>query len=137
MGLLASFIDLYNTKLSYKYFLKLSDGDYIFECVNLERFLLATWITDIRISPFLQQRKECKNLESLYREEILNYFQQERTESGLEYLKTAVEKGYVHVEATYVYSIILLCLGDDGENFKSKLHGIKTTHFLKAKIETV
>lgn len=55
---------------------------------------------------------------------MLDYFQQKRTKSDFECLKTVAEKG--HMEAMYIYNIILLCLGDDGENRESKLHGMET-----------
>ncbi|XWS52561.1 hypothetical protein CRYUN_Cryun11dG0081300 [Craigia yunnanensis] len=42
---------------------------------------------------------------------MVNIFSRRKAESGLHYLKKAVEKG--HVEAIYTYGIILICLGGD------------------------
>ncbi|XP_041010360.1 putative F-box protein At1g67623 [Juglans microcarpa x Juglans regia] len=126
----ASFTDLYNAKLSCKDFLKLSEEDQIFQRVSLDKFSAIPCSANPKILSFLERCKECRNPESLYRQGMLDYFQQGMTESGLEYLKRAAEKG--HMEATYVYSIILLCLGDDGDR-ESKLQGMKILSSLKAK----
>ncbi|KAG2706746.1 hypothetical protein I3760_05G116700 [Carya illinoinensis] len=130
----ASFTDLYNAKLSCKDFLKLSEEDQIFQRVSLDKFSAIPCSANPKISSFLERCKECRNPESLYRQGMLDYFHQGMTESGLEYLKRAAEKG--HMEATYVYSIILLCLGDDNDGHrKSKLKGMEILSSLKAKSE--
>ncbi|GAB2297204.1 hypothetical protein Dimus_031317 [Dionaea muscipula] len=51
--------------------------------------------------------KECGNAEALYREGMVDYFSHMRIETGIENLKRAANKG--HVEASYVYGIILIC----------------------------
>ncbi|XP_022728751.1 putative F-box protein At1g67623 [Durio zibethinus] len=53
----------------------------------------------------------------LYKTGMCNCFNRRQTDSGLRYLKKAVEKG--HVEAIYSYGIILICL--EGELRKQGL----------------
>ncbi|KAI7993357.1 putative F-box protein [Camellia lanceoleosa] len=57
------------------------------------------------------------NFEALYRQGMVEYFSHMRMESGLEHLKRAAEKG--HVEASYVYGMILLSRG--GQSTKQGL----------------
>ncbi|KAG2702659.1 hypothetical protein I3760_06G100500 [Carya illinoinensis] len=125
----ASFTDLFNAKISCKDFLELAEEDSIFQHVSLEKFSVIPWNTSSEASLFLERCKDCGNPESLYRQGMVSYFSYRMTEVGFEYLKKAAEKE--HVEATYVYGIILLCSGD--HESKQQQQGIKILSSLKAK----
>ncbi|XP_057969606.1 putative F-box protein At1g67623 [Malania oleifera] len=105
----SSLTDLCNAKLSCRDFLGAADDNYIFEHASMEKFPVAPWPVSEEASSFLRRCKECGNAEALYREGMVEYFSKMGVDSGLEYLKRAAEKG--HVEASYVYGIILLCTG--------------------------
>lgn len=60
---------------------------------------------------FLKRCRDSWNAEALYRKGMINCFSRRKHEPGMHYLKKAVEKG--HVEATYAYGIISICLGGE------------------------
>ncbi|KAI3741107.1 hypothetical protein L1987_58774 [Smallanthus sonchifolius] len=107
----SSFTDLFNAKLSCKDFLESTKDDYIFQCISIDKFPLTHWFPPSkRVLSFLTHCFNKGNSESLFRQGMIEYFKLVNVESGLEYLKRAVEKG--HPEATYVYGMILLSSGD-------------------------
>ncbi|XP_076948849.1 F-box protein At2g35280-like [Bidens hawaiensis] len=123
----SSFTDLFNAKLCCKDFLKLASHDYIFQCISIDKFTIIQWTPprDRARFSFLTHCFNKGNPESLFRQGMLRiskmymfdifclteYFNIPDVESGLEYLKRAVEKG--HTEAIYAYGMILLSRGDD------------------------
>ncbi|WRX33624.1 hypothetical protein QQP08_026111 [Theobroma cacao] len=102
-----SIVDFRNVKLSCKAFLEASNDNHIFENVSMENISLVPWYKKEKI--FLKRCKDAKNAEALYRTGMLKFFNKKKLESGLRYLKKAIKKN--HVEAKYVYGIILICLG--------------------------
>ena len=104
-----SFIDFVNAKLSCKAFLVASNYNHIFENVSMEKVSFVPWHK--REKFFLKRCKDARNAEALYRKGMINIFSRRKAESGLHYLKKAVEKG--HVQAIYAYGIILICLGGE------------------------
>jgi len=56
---------------------------------------------------FLRRCKESGNPNAIFREGMHGYFTSKNPELELKLLETAYEKG--HIEATYIYSIILIC----------------------------
>ncbi|KAI3800338.1 hypothetical protein L1987_28428 [Smallanthus sonchifolius] len=107
----SSFTDVFNAKLSCKEFLESTKDDYIFQCISIDKFPLTHWFPPSkRVLSFLTRCLNKGNSESLFRQGMIEYFKLVDIESGLEYLKRAVEKG--HPEATYVYGMILLSSGD-------------------------
>ncbi|KAK6236856.1 hypothetical protein SCA6_012193 [Theobroma cacao] len=104
-----SIVDFRNVKLSCKAFLEASNDNHIFENVSMENISLVPWYKKEKI--FLKRCKDAKNAEALYRTGMLKFFNKKKLESGLRYLKKAIKKN--HVEAKYVYGIILICLGGE------------------------
>lgn len=102
-----SLTDLFNVKLSCKYFLGLAKDDYIFQHVTLME--LKLWRDGVEYLNLLKRCLECENPDALFKEGLYGYIAGKNQELGLRYLKKAYEKG--HVEATYVYGIILICSG--------------------------
>ncbi|KAL4627575.1 hypothetical protein ACB092_05G175200 [Castanea dentata] len=119
-----SFTDLFNVKLSCKYFLEVAKDDYIFQRISLEKFPIVPLCISNEASSFLKRCEEFGNPESLFRQRVIDYFSLMMIESELVYLKRAAEKG--HSEATYVYEIILLCSED-----QLKQEGLKILSSLK------
>ncbi|KAH1117450.1 hypothetical protein GLYMA_17G083900v4 [Glycine max] len=77
-------------------------------------------------SCFLKCCRESGNIESLYREGLLKFFNYPNGNiNGLGDLKTAALKG--HIEAKYVYGMILLCSHDD----ESRKQGLEHMRFLR------
>ncbi|XP_059633572.1 putative F-box protein At1g67623 isoform X2 [Cornus florida] len=105
----SSFTDLYNAKLCCREFLGAVEDDYILQKVSMDKFPIIPWTPSDELISFLNRCKESGNPEALYRQGLIEYFSSLRTESGLENLKRAAEKG--HAEASYVYGIILVCKG--------------------------
>ena len=121
----ASFTDLFNAKLSCKDFFEVAEDDYILQQVSLEKFPIIPYRLSNEESSFLKRCEEFGNPESLFRQGVIDYFSLARKESGLEYLKRAAEKG--HLEAIYVYGIVLLC--SEGQ---LKQEGLKIVSCLKS-----
>jgi len=105
----ASFTDLFNAKVSCKDFYVLAKADYIFQHVSLEEFPLFWYRRDHQVLSFLRRCKESGNADLLFREGIREYFTLKNQRLGLEFLEKASEKG--HVEASYIYGLILICSG--------------------------
>ncbi|GAB2294026.1 hypothetical protein Dimus_028242 [Dionaea muscipula] len=105
----SSFTDLYNSKLCCKEFLKATEEDYVLQHTSIprDRFPVVPWTKEDKLVTFLKRCRECGNAEALYREGMVDYFSRMRIEAGLENLKRAANKG--HIEASYVYGIILVC----------------------------
>ncbi|KAM0021633.1 putative F-box protein [Helianthus debilis subsp. tardiflorus] len=96
---------------SCKDFLESTTNDYISQRISIEKFPITNWFKqNKRVLAFLSQCFNKGNPESLFRKGMIDYFTSVNVESGLMYLKRAVAKG--HLEATYVYGMILLSSGD-------------------------
>lgn len=106
----SSFTDLFNAKLCCRDFLGAAEDEYIFQHVSIDKFPVIHWFppSDELLS-FLNQCINKGNPEAMFRQGMIEFFSLARIETGLEYLKRASEKG--HVEATYVYGMILLSRG--------------------------
>ncbi|XP_022728748.1 putative F-box protein At1g67623 [Durio zibethinus] len=104
-----SLYDFVNLKLSCKAFFGASNYNYIFENISMEQYLTLGGCKSQRV--FFNLCKDAGNPEALYWEGMRHCFSLWQTDSGLRYLKKAVEKG--HVEAIYSYGIILICLGGE------------------------
>ncbi|XP_022007734.1 putative F-box protein At1g67623 [Helianthus annuus] len=96
---------------SCKEFLESTKDDYIFQHISLDKFSVPHWFKPSqREYSFLTHCFKKGNPESLFRQEMIEYFKEVNVKFGLELLKMAVEMG--HLEATYVYGMILLLGGD-------------------------
>ncbi|KAE7998087.1 hypothetical protein FH972_002665 [Carpinus fangiana] len=104
----ASFTDLLNVKSSCKDFHELGEDDYVFQHVTLKELPLV-WYTKNEVSSLLRRCKEIENPDALFREGICGYFSSKDQGPGLEFLEKASRKG--HVEASYIYGLILICSG--------------------------
>ncbi|KAJ9554406.1 hypothetical protein OSB04_018451 [Centaurea solstitialis] len=122
----SSFTDLFNAKLSCRDFLGAAEDEYIFQHVSIDKFPVIHWFppSDELLS-FLNQCIDKGNPEALFRQGMIEFFSLARIETGLEYLKRASEKG--HVEATYVYGMILLSRGG-----QSSQQGLNILNSMKA-----
>ncbi|KAH7865795.1 hypothetical protein Vadar_011239 [Vaccinium darrowii] len=126
----SSFTDLFNSKLCCKDFMGAAEEDGILEQVCLEKFpVIHQWLKSYKLNWFMNRCMASGNPEALYRQGLVEYFTHMRTQSGLENLRRAAEKG--HVEATYVYGILLLCLGGqfskEGLNLLNAMERISTS----------
>ncbi|KAM7257218.1 hypothetical protein ACFE04_012959 [Oxalis oulophora] len=106
-----------NIKLSCKDFYKIAEDRFVFQITSLDRFPMTRWRYREEIYEFINRCKESGNPEALYRQGFIEFFSKNLKESGMENLKKAMENG--HVDASYVYGIILLCESDD-ETIKQK-----------------
>ncbi|KAF7837829.1 F-box protein [Senna tora] len=91
-------------------FLMLSQHNYIYQQVSLQKFPLVHWFPiSHHQSSFLNRCKECDNLESLFREGMLQFFSHIQFDQaqGFLTLQNAAQEG--HKEAMYVVALILLC----------------------------
>ncbi|PWA50292.1 tetratricopeptide-like helical domain-containing protein [Artemisia annua] len=101
----SSFQDLFNAKLSCTDFLEAANDEYIYKYVSMDKFPVFSW------NPPSDQKE---------------YFKHGNVKSGLEFFKRASEKK--HLEATYVYRLLLLSRG--GESSKQGLellNGLKSS----------
>ncbi|XP_022728750.1 putative F-box protein At1g67623 [Durio zibethinus] len=101
--------DFVNLKLSCRAFFGASNYNHIFENVSMEKHRILPLYKSEQV--FFKLCKDAGNPEALYKTGMCNCFNRRQTDSGLRYLKKAVEKG--HVEAIYSYGIILICLGGE------------------------
>ncbi|KAG4929870.1 hypothetical protein AAZX31_17G081300 [Glycine max] len=121
-----SIVDLRNMKQCCKDFLDASEDNYVWQQVSLDKFPLMRWLPNDKASCFLKCCRESGNIESLYREGLLKFFNYPNGNiNGLGDLKTAALKG--HIEAKYVYGMILLCSHDD----ESRKQGLEHMRFLR------
>lgn len=106
----SSFTDLFNAKLCCRDFLGAAEDESIFQHVSIDKFPVIHWFppSDELLS-FLNRCIDLGNPEAMFRQGMIEFFSLARIETGLEYLRRATEKG--HVEATYVYGMILLSRG--------------------------
>ncbi|XP_059451409.1 putative F-box protein At1g67623 [Corylus avellana] len=104
----ASLTDLLKLKLSCKDFCGLVEDDYIFQHVSLKELPLV-WCTRDEVLSFLKRCKQSGNPDALFREGIYGYFSSKNPGLGLEFLEKASKKE--HIEATYMYGLILICSG--------------------------
>ncbi|KAF7837801.1 putative F-box protein [Senna tora] len=102
--------DLFNLKFCSRHFLDASQDNYIYQQVSLNKFPFIHWfpITH-QESSFLNRCKECGNLESLFRQGMLQFFSHIQFDQaqGFLTLQKAAREG--HKEAMYVVALILLC----------------------------
>ncbi|KAK1420061.1 hypothetical protein QVD17_21369 [Tagetes erecta] len=127
----SSFTDLFNAKLSCKDFLESTTDDYIYEHISIDKFPIIHWLSPSpRVSSFLTHCFNKGNSESLFRKGMIAYFNLGNVESGVEYLKSAMEKG--HSEATYVYGMILLSRATDDESSEG-LNLLNSMNFSKSR----
>ena len=119
-----SLADLFNVKLSCKDFSELAEDFYIFQQASLKKIPTNPFCLTKKAKSFLKLCLKFGNPESFFRQGVIDYFSLGRIKSGLEYLKRAADKG--HLEATYVYGIILLC--SEGE---LKQEGLRILSSLK------
>ena len=119
-----SLTDLLNVKLSCKYFSELAEDFYILQRASIKKIPANPFCLSKKASSFLKLCLKSGNPESLFRQGVIDYFSLGRIKSGLEYLKRAADKG--HLEATYLYGIILLC--SEGE---LKQEGLRILSSLK------
>ncbi|XP_076956587.1 F-box protein At2g35280-like [Bidens hawaiensis] len=125
----ASFTDLFNAKLSCKEFMDSTTDDYISQCISIDKFPIMQWLPpSTRAHSFLTDCFNKGNPESLFRHGMFDYFKEADIESGLEYLKRAVDKG--HPEAIYVYGMILLSRGD--QSSQCGLHLLNSMNFSRS-----
>jgi hypothetical protein len=103
----SSFTDLFKEKLTCRDLCGLAEDDHIFQQVSLEK-IPHSWYTNAEVI-FLRYCKESGNPEAIFREGMHGYFTFKNLELVLKLLETAYEK--VHIEGTYIYSIILICYG--------------------------
>jgi hypothetical protein len=103
----SSFTDLFKVKLTCRDLCGLAEEDHIFQQASLEN-ILHSWCTNAKVL-FLKCCKESGNPDAIFREGMHGYFTSKNLELGLKLIETAHKKG--HIEATYIYSIILICLG--------------------------
>jgi len=123
----SSFTDLFNSKFCCREFRGATEDEYILEQVSIMEFpVIHQWLKSEKVSRFLNQCMESGNSEALYRQGMVDYFSSMRMESGLENLRRASEKG--HVEASYVYGIILMCMeGQSSTQGLKLLNAVKTS----------
>ncbi|XP_057432895.1 putative F-box protein At1g67623 [Lotus japonicus] len=107
-----SFIDLHAIKMCCKDFIDATEDSSIWRKVSLDTFPLILWLSNDKVSSFLNRCKEYGNMESLYREGLLKYFGYPNGKiDGLEILKVVAQKG--HKEAKYACGMISLCSEDE------------------------
>ncbi|KAM7257725.1 hypothetical protein ACFE04_013466 [Oxalis oulophora] len=119
-----------NIKLSCKDFYKIAEDKFVFQITSLERFPMTRWRYREEVYEFINRCKESGNPEALYRQGFIDFFSKKLKVSGTENLKKATENG--HVDASYVYGIILLCESDDG-TIKQKGLKILSNCFISGK----
>ncbi|KAG5521912.1 hypothetical protein RHGRI_034212 [Rhododendron griersonianum] len=121
----SSFTDLFNSKLCCRDFRGAAEEECVLEQVSMVGFpVIHQWLKSEKVSWFLNQCVQIGNPEALYRQGMVEYFSSMRMESGLEKLRRASEKG--HAEASYVYGIILVCMGG-----QSSVEGLKLLNAMK------
>ncbi|CAJ1941018.1 unnamed protein product [Sphenostylis stenocarpa] len=101
-------------KLCCKEFRHAAEDDYVYRHSSMDRFSLPMpWFTSDHESLFLKRCKESGNPEIAFREGMIQYFTSSKVDLGLELLKKAALEG--HLEAKYVYCMLLMCDKDEGE----------------------
>ncbi|KAK7411393.1 hypothetical protein VNO78_02826 [Psophocarpus tetragonolobus] len=104
--------DLCNMKSSCKDFLDASEDNYVWQNVSLDKFPLYPWVHDEKLWCFLERCRKSGNIDSLFREGMLQYFKIPNKDiNGLQNLKVAAQNGHMH--AQYIYGMILLCSHND------------------------
>lgn len=101
----SSLTNLFNAKLVTKNFLKASENGYIFRHASLKNFSNLLWGNNDKFWSFMENCNKNGNSEALYKKGMLEFFTHCKEASGLDNLKVAAQKG--HVEASYVYGVIL------------------------------
>jgi hypothetical protein len=104
----SSFTDLFKSKLTCRDLCGLIEEDHIFQQVSLEKINPHSWCTNVEVM-FLSRCKESRNPDAIFREGMHGYFTSKNPELGLKLLEKTYEKG--HIEASYIYSVILICHG--------------------------
>ncbi|XP_027085061.1 putative F-box protein At1g67623 [Coffea arabica] len=107
----SSSTDLFRAKLCCKVLSEVSEENYIYQRVSLNKFAIVPWRKNHKVSMFLKKCRRSKNPEALYRKGVVDYFRGKNLESALECLKEAAKSG--HDEAAYALGIIFLFGGDE------------------------
>ncbi|KAJ8758916.1 hypothetical protein K2173_002695 [Erythroxylum novogranatense] len=106
-------------KMCSKPFLEAISKSYVFEHATPKKF--SVLFKNIGgASSFFKQRKDSENPEALFLQGLKDFFDGLITESGLELLSKAADKG--HSGAKYMHDIILACHGDRHKEERLKLH---------------
>lgn len=128
-----SFTDFMNLKLCSTQFLEITQDDYAYQNVSLHQFPLIRWLPNnthksyYHSSSFLNRCRECGNLDSLFREGMLQFFSFIQQE-GFQTLKMAAQKG--HKESMYVVAMINL-FGNFQDNDGNKEEAMRFMRFLR------
>ncbi|XP_027109155.1 putative F-box protein At1g67623 [Coffea arabica] len=107
----SSSTDLFRAKLCCKVFCEVSEENYIYQRVSLDKFEISPWRKNHKVSMFLDKCRRSKNPEALYRKRVVDYFRGNNPESALECLEEAARSG--HDEAAYALGIIFVFGGDE------------------------
>lgn len=103
-----SLTNLIIAKQCCKDFYNIGNDAYVLQKASMDIFPVAPWPKTEKASLFLERCRNSGNAEAMFKWGMYEYFSLVK-DSGLELLKGATEKG--HVEATYVYGILLLFSG--------------------------
>ncbi|CAL0317594.1 unnamed protein product [Lupinus luteus] len=121
-----SFIDIFNLKKCCKEFRDAAEDSYVNQHVSLDKFPLIQWFPNEKESFFLNQCKESKNMEALYREGLRAYFNYPNKNIGaLDIIKVAAQNG--HMEAKYVFGMITVC----SEDIELRKQGLEHLRFVR------
>nr|KYP70328.1 Putative F-box protein At1g67623 family [Cajanus cajan] len=115
--------DLRSIKKCCKDFLDASEDKHVWQQVSLDKFSLVQWLPNHKALSFLQRCKESGNTEILYREALREFFSYPN--GNISALKMVAKED--HMEAKYVYGMILLCSHDD--NLRKE--GLEYMRFLR------
>ncbi|XP_027345373.1 putative F-box protein At1g67623 [Abrus precatorius] len=121
-----SFTDLHSMKMCCWDFLDASEDSYVWQQVSLDKFPLIQWFPNDKALSFLKRCKQSGNIECVCRDGFIEFFCHPNENMGdLEILKVAAEKG--HMEAKYMYGMILLCSEDN----ELRRKGLEHMRFLR------
>ncbi|KAM1815539.1 hypothetical protein EV1_000036 [Malus domestica] len=96
-----------------KKFKEIAEGPRIYQHINIIDFetvnLLRSWGTSDKVSNFINRCIQCCNPEALYMVEMRYFFQDNKEEVEIKWVKSAIFKA--HQGATYMYGTILVFHG--------------------------
>ncbi|KAL2346555.1 hypothetical protein Fmac_000555 [Flemingia macrophylla] len=101
--------DLCSIKKCCKDFLGASEDKRVWQHVSLDKFPLLPWFPNHKTFSFFQRCRESGNIEILYREALREFFNYPN--GNISGLKMVAQEN--HMEAKYIYGMILLCSHDD------------------------
>ncbi|KAI3991755.1 hypothetical protein MKX01_038153 [Papaver californicum] len=114
----ASLIDHFNANQSCKLFHEAGCDNLIFRHASVEELPIIQWCPKSEVSSFLKQCEEAKNPEVLFRQGMVEFFNNKETELGKKLLHKSADLG--HIVAAYVLGIILIDAGDDEDVLMGK-----------------